>query len=97
MNLNENNIKNAIQLFEMEYHEKPTTDQLTRFLEVIEGLLEKEASVLISRFGLDDGNPKDVEEVAKQYGITKKRVVQLEEKALLNLRHPTRRKYIFNK
>lgn len=97
MNLNKTNSGNATQLFEKEYHEKPTEEQLVRFLEVIDGLNQKEANAIVTRFGLEDGNPMSVEEVAKQFGITKKRVTQIESRALLNLRHPTRRKYIFNK
>mmetsp|Transcript_9496 Transcript_9496/g.12755 ORF Transcript_9496/g.12755 Transcript_9496/m.12755 type:complete len:459 (+) Transcript_9496:163-1539(+) len=57
---------------------------------VIDGLGNKERDVLVSRFGLDDGSPKTVEQTAKRLGISRDRVRNVEARALNKLRHPQR-------
>lgn len=60
--------------------------------EVLETLSEREKKVLILRFGLDDGRPRTLEEVGKEFSVTRERIRQIEAKALRKLRHPSRSK-----
>ena len=60
--------------------------------EVLTTLTDREAKVLTLRFGLEDGNPKTLEEVGKEFNVTRERIRQIEAKALRKLRHPTRSK-----
>ena len=60
--------------------------------DVLKTLTPREAKVLSLRFGLDDGNPKTLEEVGKVFNVTRERIRQIEAKALRKLRHPSRRK-----
>jgi RNA polymerase primary sigma factor len=53
-------------------------------------LSEREAAVMRLRFGLVDGQPKTLDAIGKQYGLTRERIRQVECKALSKLRHPTR-------
>ncbi len=48
--------------------------------------------MLSLRFGLEDGNPKTLEEVGKEFNVTRERIRQIEAKALRKLRHPSRSK-----
>ena len=58
--------------------------------EVLETLSEREKKVLIMRFGLDDGKSKTLEDVGKEFNVTRERIRQIEAKAIRKLRHPTR-------
>ena len=58
--------------------------------DVLLTLTEREEQVLRLRFGLDDGSPKTLEEVAQMFGVTRERIRQIEAKALRKLRHPSR-------
>ena len=60
--------------------------------EVLETLTEREARVLRLRFGLEDGRPRTLEEVGKEFSVTRERIRQIEAKALRKLRHPSRSK-----
>ena len=60
--------------------------------EVLDTLSEREKKVLILRFGLDDGRPRTLEEVGKDFNVTRERIRQIEAKALRKLRHPSRSK-----
>lgn len=60
--------------------------------EVLSTLTEREQKVLRLRFGLDDGRPRTLEEVGKEFGVTRERIRQIEAKALRKLRHPSRSK-----
>lgn len=60
--------------------------------EVLETLSDREKKVLILRFGLDDGRPRTLEEVGKEFSVTRERIRQIEAKALRKLRHPSRSK-----
>ena len=60
--------------------------------EVLQTLTPREAKVLSLRFGLGDGNPKTLEEVGKEFNVTRERIRQIEAKALRKLRHPSRSK-----
>ncbi len=59
---------------------------------VLETLTPRERKVLRLRFGLDDGRPRTLEEVGREFGVTRERIRQIEAKALRKLRHPTRSK-----
>ena len=59
---------------------------------VLEGLTEREAKVLKLRFGLEDGRTRTLEEVGKEFDVTRERIRQIEAKALRKLKHPTRSK-----
>ncbi len=58
--------------------------------EVLETLTEREQKVLILRFGLEDGRSRTLEEVGKEFNVTRERIRQIEAKALRKLRHPSR-------
>lgn len=55
-------------------------------------LTEREQKVLRMRFGFDDGNPRTLEEVGREFQVTRERIRQIEGKALRKLRHPSRSK-----
>ena len=55
-------------------------------------LTPREERVLSMRFGLTDGHPHTLEEVGKEFNVTRERIRQIEAKALRKLRHPTRSK-----
>src|SRR5918999_705445 len=57
--------------------------------EVMKSLTEREARVLQLRFGLEDGRSRTLEEIGREYGVTRERIRQIEAKALRKLRHPT--------
>lgn len=58
--------------------------------DVLNTLNERERAVIEQRFGLRDGNPRTLEEVGRQFNVTRERIRQIEAKALRKLRHPTR-------
>ncbi|MEE3432561.1 MAG: RNA polymerase sigma factor RpoD [Lachnospiraceae bacterium] len=58
--------------------------------EVLGTLTEREQKVLILRFGLEDGRSRTLEEVGKEFNVTRERIRQIEAKALRKLRHPSR-------
>jgi len=60
--------------------------------EVLDTLNEREQRVLRLRFGLDDGKARTLEEVGREFGVTRERIRQIEAKALRKLRHPQRSK-----
>lgn len=63
-----------------------------RLMEVLDTLTEREQKVLRLRFGLDDGRPRTLEEVGREFNVTRERIRQIEAKALRKLRHPSRSK-----
>lgn len=62
-----------------------------RIQEVLRSLAQREREVIELRFGLKDGTPRTLDEVARQYGITRERIRQIEARGLLKLRQPVRR------
>ncbi len=80
-------------------HDTPTpmeftsSEMLKRELdEVLETLTDREEKVLRMRFGLLDGRTRTLEEVGREFGVTRERIRQIEAKALRKLRHPSRSK-----
>ncbi|MFR5601778.1 MAG: RNA polymerase sigma factor RpoD [Lachnospiraceae bacterium] len=63
-----------------------------QLMEVLDTLTEREQKVLKLRFGLEDGRPRTLEEVGKEFNVTRERIRQIEAKALRKLRHPSRSK-----
>ena len=63
-----------------------------QLIEVLGTLTEREQKVLRLRFGLDDGRARTLEEVGKEFNVTRERIRQIEAKALRKLRHPSRSK-----
>jgi len=63
-----------------------------QLLEVLKGLTPREEKVLRLRFGLDDGRQRTLEEVGKEFNVTRERIRQIEAKALRKMRHPSRSK-----
>ncbi|MBI2756239.1 MAG: RNA polymerase sigma factor RpoD [Chloroflexi bacterium] len=72
------------------------SDQASRLMlkeqmdEVLDSLTDRERQVLLRRFGLVDGRQRTLEEVGREFGVTRERIRQIEAKALRKLRHPTR-------
>ena len=58
--------------------------------EVLSTLTEREQKVLRLRFGMSDGRARTLEEVGKEFDVTRERIRQIEAKALRKLRHPSR-------
>jgi RNA polymerase primary sigma factor len=63
-----------------------------QLMSVLETLTEREKKVLILRFGLGDGKARTLEEVGREFNVTRERIRQIEAKALRKLRHPGRSK-----
>lgn len=63
-----------------------------QLVEVLDTLTEREQKVLKLRFGLEDGRARTLEEVGKEFEVTRERIRQIEAKALRKLRHPSRSK-----
>ena len=63
-----------------------------QLVDVLKTLTPREETVLRMRFGLEDGQPKTLEEVGKEFNVTRERIRQIESKALRKLRHPSRSK-----
>ena len=59
---------------------------------VLDTLTPREEKVLRLRYGIDDGRPRTLEEVGKEFNVTRERIRQIEAKALRKLRHPSRSK-----
>ncbi len=72
-----------------------TTSGLTEATkDVLAGLTAREAKVLRMRFGIDMNTDHPLEEVGKQFDVTRERIRQIEAKALRKLRHPSRSDYL---
>jgi RNA polymerase primary sigma factor len=58
--------------------------------EVLRTLTDREAAVVKMRFGLVDGQPRTLDEIGREFGLTRERIRQIESKTLSKLRHPSR-------
>ncbi len=65
-----------------------------KLVSVLDTLTPREEKVLRLRYGIDDGKPKTLEEVGKEFNVTRERIRQIEAKALRKLRHPSRSKVL---
>lgn len=77
-------------------HEVEQKNLREKIDELLTGLNDQEQKVLRMRFGLDDDNPKTLEEIGKVFGVTRERIRQIEAKAIRKLRHPSRLKQLKN-
>ena len=71
-----------------------TTRQLLKeeLYAILKDLSDREERVIRLRYGLDDNRPRTLEEVGREFGVTRERIRQIEAKAIKKLRHPTRSK-----
>ncbi len=63
-----------------------------QLLDVLNSLTPREQKVIMLRYGVDDGHPRTLEEVGREFNVTRERIRQIEAKALKKLRHPSRSK-----
>ena len=77
-------------------HEVEQKNLREKIDELLTGLNDQEQKVLRMRFGLDDDDPKTLEEIGKVFGVTRERIRQIEAKAIRKLRHPSRLKLLKN-
>ena len=77
-------------------HEVEQKNLREKIDELLTGLNDQEQKVLRMRFGLDDDDPKTLEEIGKVFGVTRERIRQIEAKAIRKLRHPSRLKPLKN-
>ncbi len=85
--IEDTSIQNPIDAFnQTEFH--------TALSKALESLDEKESQVLAMRFGLDGNKPMTLEDIGKQFGVTRERIRQIETKAMRKLRHPSRSKIL---
>ncbi|MEX1052642.1 MAG: RNA polymerase sigma factor RpoD [Patescibacteria group bacterium] len=86
----------TLEHFIADIHQPSLYDKVSRELlkdalgNVLETLSPREKRVLIMRFGLDDSKPKTLEEVGREFKVTRERIRQIEAKAIRKLKHPTR-------
>lgn len=86
----------TLEQFIADQNEPSLYDKVSRELlkdaigEVLQTLSPREQRVLTMRFGLEDGKPKTLEEVGKEFRVTRERIRQIEAKAIRKLKHPTR-------
>ena len=79
---------------EKEAREKRQQDLKTKLGEVLDSLPEREKKVLELRFGLTDGYARTLEEIGKQFKVTRERIRQIEAKGLRKMRHPVRIQHV---
>ena len=92
--LEEGNKKVEDSLVDIEKMASQMTEIKDKIDEVLKELTDREERVLRLRYGLDDGRTHTLEEVGKEFNVTRERIRQIEAKALKKLRHPTRAKQL---
>ena len=70
--------------------------QVMNYYKILKELTPREAKVLQLRYGLEDNRPHTLEEVGKEFNVTRERIRQIEAKALRKLRHPSRSKKLID-
>ncbi len=88
--------ESTLEQFVADQNQPTLYDKVSRELlkdalsKVLDTLSPRERKVLIMRFGLNDGKPKTLEEVGREFRVTRERIRQIEAKAIRKLKHPTR-------
>lgn len=65
-------------------------------IQILKTISDREAGIIRMRFGLDDGEPKTLSEIAEFYGVSRERIRQIESKTMSKLRHPKRSQRIID-
>ena len=95
--IGEEDDSHLIDFIEDKDNESPVEYTTKRLLKeeldsILTELTDREERVLRLRYGLDDNRPRTLDEVGKEFGVTRERIRQIEAKAIKKLKHPTRRK-----
>ena len=91
MNVNETN-KNCVQEFVKDVFgvETDSNEVLEKGLNTLKDLSDREERVVLMKYGLADGKPKSLAEIASEFGVTREMIRQVLSKAIIKLHHPSR-------
>ena len=88
------NVKEFLKVALVLEENEITEEAIDNADKLLKELSDREERVIRIRYGLDDGKKRSLEEVAKEFGVTREMIRQTEAKAIKKLRHPTRRKML---